>query len=128
MHSLTDDQLDQEYKLILKDRRNGQYLPLDIVAHLEYFYNTLRMGHNLENPFVNPNQYPALLFEENISPGTLLERHRKIIFPASEISDGCDSKLSVSSPSKYKWYPNPLLDSPSSPMLESPMPSQSEKQ
>lgn len=34
----------------------------EIVAHLEYFYNTLNIEHKIkiENPFDNPNDYPAL--------------------------------------------------------------------
>ena len=65
--------IDNEYKGLLKERRNGQYLPLDIIAHLDYFYNTLALDYNTENPFAFPDAYPALLYEENESPGTLLE-------------------------------------------------------
>ena len=93
---------------------------MDVVAHLEYFYNTLFMNHNTQNPFANPNLYPALLYEDNTSPGTLLEKHRQIIFPATSCSSK-DSKLlqslSISPPTKYTWYPNPSLESP----LHSPM-------
>jgi hypothetical protein len=77
----TDDKIDAESKNLLKERRNGHHVPLDMVAHLEYFYNTLIYSNKTDNPFANPNQYPALLFEENVSPGTLLERHRRVIFP-----------------------------------------------
>lgn len=124
MVEITDEQIDSQYKEYLKVRRNGKFFSLDIVAHLEYFYNTLNMASHLENPFTEPKRYPALLYkDENNSPDTLLEMHRKIIFPGSEKSSGKDSLLSGPSPAKYSWYPNPMLDSPvlSSPLLASPV-------
>jgi hypothetical protein len=78
---LPDKDIDKHYKEILKDKANGFHLPMDIISHLEYFYNTLLMSNKIENPFLNSQEYPALLFEENTSPGTLLEKHRKVIFP-----------------------------------------------
>lgn len=46
-----DERIDQEAKLLLRERRFGQIIPSDAVAHLEFFYNTLIMSHNTENPF-----------------------------------------------------------------------------
>ena len=57
-----DEQIDTKIKNILKERRNGQYLPNDVIAHIEFFYNTLLMSHKTENPFANPKSYPALLY------------------------------------------------------------------
>ena len=71
-----DEQIDVNVKTFIKDRRNGQYLPIDIVSHLEYFYNTLLLNHDTENPFHNPSNYPALLYFDNMSPDTILEKHR----------------------------------------------------
>lgn len=62
---MDDEEIDTSIKWLLKTRKNGQHIPIDIVSHLEYFYNTLMFSHQTENPFVNPPQYPALLFEEN---------------------------------------------------------------
>jgi hypothetical protein len=39
----TDDKIDAESKNLLKERRNGHHVPLDMVAHLEYFYNTFTL-------------------------------------------------------------------------------------
>jgi hypothetical protein len=70
-------------------------LPPDIVAHLEFFYNTLIVNHNTENPFVNPDSYPALLYKENQSPLTLLDIHRRLIFPSDATSSQKDSLQSL---------------------------------
>lgn len=71
------------------------------------------LSHDTENPFKTPDIYPALLYQNNESPDTLLDIHRKIIFPGSDQLPGCDdsnidSELqSVSSlGKKYDWYPN----------------------
>lgn len=125
----SDRVIDEEFKVMLKDRRYGQILPLDIVAHLQYFYNTLNFAHavNTDNPFKNPKEYPALLYEDGLSPGTLLDKNMKLIFPSSEQSEGKDSLLSISPPPQYKWYPNPTIKSPmcSSPLIDSPGPKSS---
>jgi hypothetical protein len=38
----------------------------EIVAHLEYFYNTLNIDHKnkSENPFDNPDDFPALTYKD----------------------------------------------------------------
>lgn len=38
---LRDDVIKQESIKILSLRRNGQFIPMDIVHHLEYFFSTL---------------------------------------------------------------------------------------
>lgn len=51
--------------MILQRKLNGQYLTPEIVAHFEYFMNTLNMGykHQTENPFDHPLKYPALMYK-----------------------------------------------------------------
>ena len=62
---MDDREIDENFKIILRNRRLGTYLSPEIVAHLEYFMNTLNMGHKAEteNPFLNPEMYQALLFK-----------------------------------------------------------------
>lgn len=60
-----DYDIEKKTKDLLKERRNGKYIPLDIVSHLEYFYNTLNCAQKAENPFRMPINFPALLFEED---------------------------------------------------------------
>jgi hypothetical protein len=81
-----DQKIDNEAKLLLGERRFGQLIPSDAVAHLEFFYNTLQMSHKTENPFENPEKYPALLYEENSSPETLLDIHRRITKPLNPMN------------------------------------------
>lgn len=59
-----DIKIDREAKVLLKQRGMGQHIPGDTIAHLEFFYNTLNMEHsnNTENPFLHPENYPALNF------------------------------------------------------------------
>ena len=61
-----DKEIEENFKLILSDKKNGQLLNADIVAHLEYFHNTLNAEHknhpNHENPFKNIEHYPALTY------------------------------------------------------------------
>lgn len=52
--------MDEELKGILKQRLNGQWLTVDITAHVEYFYNTLECDFSTSNPFLSPQHYPAL--------------------------------------------------------------------
>lgn len=61
---LEDKDIDDNYKVLLVRRRNGAYLSPEIVAHLEYFRNTLNLGlkSETENPFDLPDKYPALQF------------------------------------------------------------------
>lgn len=63
--NITDEEIDENYKIILKNKKNGQYLNTEIVANLEYFMNTLNICYKArtENPFDNPNKYPALLYK-----------------------------------------------------------------
>lgn len=60
-----DTKIDYEIKDLLKNRRYGQIIPSDTLAHLEFFYNTLILGHETENPFKNPKEYPALNYQED---------------------------------------------------------------
>lgn len=95
-----DECLDEVLKAILITYENGRNIPVDIVAHLEYFYNTLECSFSTKNPFECTPNFPALLFREpisssnssgGVSPGnqsqwkmrTLFEKHRAIIFPNS---------------------------------------------
>lgn len=87
---MTDEEIDFIAKNLLKTRRNGQFLPLEIIGHLEFFYNTLVASHNTENPFSNPSSYPALLFQDQ-GPTTLLENLRRINFPSDATSSFGDS-------------------------------------
>jgi hypothetical protein len=57
-----DSILDKEAKKFLKIPANGRKLPLDIVAHLDFFYNTLLLSHESVNPFNRPKTFQALLF------------------------------------------------------------------
>ena len=57
-----DSAIEKEAKRFLKHKENGRNLPLDILAHLEFFYNTLLLTHDSVNPFKKPQVYEALLF------------------------------------------------------------------
>lgn len=61
---MPDEEIDANFKLILQRKLNGQYLTPEIVAHFEYFMNTLNMGYKnqTENPFDFPLKYPALQY------------------------------------------------------------------
>ena len=63
--NVSDEEIDQNFKMILRRRDNGTYLTAEVTAHLEYFYNTLNLGHKSKtlNPFAKLNDYPALLFK-----------------------------------------------------------------
>jgi hypothetical protein len=66
-------------------------MTVDLVAHFEYFYNTLGCGYATENPFKNAKSFPALTCEVASDPSTqggssdgkstVLEKHRQVIFP-----------------------------------------------
>ena len=70
-------------------------MPIDLVSHLEYFYNTLDCSFTTKNPFDHPQNYPALLFREPFQSTessnshethqekNLFEKHRTLIFPNS---------------------------------------------
>lgn len=55
--------MDEEIKAVLAKKDNGVYLETDLIAHAEYFYNTLDCNSNTINPFLHPKKYPALLFQ-----------------------------------------------------------------
>jgi len=69
-------------------------MTVDLVAHFEYFYNTLDCNQTTENPFKNAKSYPALTCEVSSNPSTqesssdgkstLLEKHRQLIFPPTQ--------------------------------------------
>lgn len=62
-----DECLDEELKAILAVQVNGKSIEVDIVSHLEYFYNTLDCNFTTKNPFDTPHAFPALLFRKLIS-------------------------------------------------------------
>ena len=49
----------------MRTGKNGAYLTAEVVAHLEYFMNTLNFGlkSKVENPFEHQDKYPALLYK-----------------------------------------------------------------
>lgn len=87
-----DELIDEEIKSLLAVKSNGSQIPLDLIAHFEYFYNTLDCQFKPENPFEKPKKHPALLYIDQttsmtnspIKAMTLLEKHRHVIFPNSE--------------------------------------------
>ena len=127
-HEWADENLDEEIKEILSIAENSAKLPLDIVAHMEYFYNTLDCHFKTENPFKFSMKYAALV---NTIEGNkpLFEQHKVIIFPASSDSHGITTmentkSLQYSSSNDshtfpkgkfskpYSWYPNGSIGSP----------------
>ena len=137
-----DSTIDREAKKFLKPKENGRFLPIDIVAHLDFFYNTLLMSHETKNPFKRLHVYKALSYpfslnHENDSTEvrTLLEVHQRLICPMiykegsgeddstekrkdrffdSPYSEDTESLISKVSldNKKYHWYPNREIDSP----------------
>lgn len=133
-----DEILDEEIKALLMVNENGKNIPLDTVAHFEYFYNTLDCTYKTVNPFSMPFGFPALTYREETSNQstsklTVFEKHRQIIYPKSEtrMTHSNTSNSSVSPrvakltfsnqqssldsfllPKKYKWYPNKDILSP----------------
>jgi hypothetical protein len=55
-----DATINKAAKRFLKKMQNGKLLPLDIVGHLEFFYNTLLLSDESVNPFKIPSYYQAL--------------------------------------------------------------------
>ena len=53
--AMSDRMLDESFRNVLKNGRLGQILDPDIVAHLDFFHNTLNFDHKAqtENPFEN---------------------------------------------------------------------------
>lgn len=66
---VSDDELEQNFKELLKTKRHGRFLTPDIVAHFDYFMNTLNM--NQKGRSINPceeefqKQYPALEYQSD---------------------------------------------------------------
>jgi hypothetical protein len=80
-----DSMLDKAAKAFLKVKDNGRYLPLDIVGHLDFFYNTLLLSHETSNPFNRPRVYQALMFPllkgTKAKGETILDLHKRVTFP-----------------------------------------------
>ena len=53
--------MDEEIKAVLTNKANGPYLEVDLIAHAEYFYNTLDCDLKTLNPFTVPEKYQALM-------------------------------------------------------------------
>lgn len=145
-----DSLIDKEAKKYLKWKENGRKLPLDIVAHLEFFYNTLLMSHESVNPFKRPQTFEALLYpvfqpklggeygEMQLVSQTLLDIHRQLVYPrssdkgngslfdgpSSDNEEDTQSLLSLASLDirKYSWYPNKKLEAAISTYTVSPTP------
>lgn len=86
-----DSVIDKEAKRFLKLKENGRYLPLDMVSHLDFFYNTLLVSHETVNPFRRTKVFEALLFPlfykgmlqsgECEEGNTIIDIHRRLIHP-----------------------------------------------
>ena len=61
-----DENLDEEIKAFIAVYENGKEFQLDIVSHLEYFYNTLDCNFSTKNPFEQPSAFRALQYKEPI--------------------------------------------------------------
>jgi hypothetical protein len=86
-HEWADENIDEEIKEILGSAESAAELPLDIVAHMEYFYNTLDCHFKTENPFKHPEKYSALSHKIDGNK-SLFEQHKDVIFPANSDSHG----------------------------------------
>ena len=76
-----DECLDEEIKEMLSHYEKGADIPLDMVCHMEYFYNTLDCDFKVEDPFKNhenTTRYPALQFREKgeSAEKTLYAKHK----------------------------------------------------
>ena len=62
---MADELIDKAVKTILSKRENGKHLEPNVVAHYDYFINTLNFKYKMEaeNPFKCPENYPALLYK-----------------------------------------------------------------
>ena len=63
VHEWADECLDEEIKELLSKYENGAEIPLDMVCHMEYFYNTPDCHFKVEDPFKFQMKYPALQFK-----------------------------------------------------------------
>jgi hypothetical protein len=86
----SDECIDEEIKQLLSHTENGKLISLDIVAHMEYFYNTLECSFKTVNPFESAhNLFPALHSHLNDKTAavtgvqTLFQQHRTLIYPNS---------------------------------------------
>ena len=68
---------------MLLSYEKGAGIAVDIVCHMEYFYNTLDCHLKCEDPFRDHEKYPALLFKTDAAEKTLYEKHKQVIFPNS---------------------------------------------
>lgn len=104
-----DENLDEEIKVLLSVYENGRDTPVDIVSHLEYFYNTLDCNFSTKNPFESPFSYPLLLYRDpgssadssnnsSFNERTLFEKHRALIFPKSQTPESKSAHSSDISP------------------------------
>ena len=101
-----DENLDEEIKAFLSIYEKGRETPVDIVSHLEYFYNTLDCSFMTKNPCDFPQNFPCLLYREPASSAessnnnnsatmqdnTLFEKHRALIFPNSASASNTKSQ------------------------------------
>ena len=146
-----DECIDDEIKQLLGSKENGKLITLDMVAHMEYFYNTLQCDNRTLNPFECPNSaklFPALHCNLKTPAAamtgalSLYQQHRTVIHPntstvKTQSQSGSNGKLSssVSSsghssqaiaemllPKRYQWYPNIKIESPQRRLSISPAP------
>jgi hypothetical protein len=87
-----DECIDEEVRSLLSVKENSKLISLDIVAHMEYFYNTLDCNHKAQNPFECANShllFPALhnhLKDQTAAitgVTSLFQQHRTLIYPNS---------------------------------------------
>lgn len=102
--------MDEEIKLLLKPVAAGRHLSVDLIAHIDYFYNTLDCDFHTPNPLYLSNQFKAPSF---VSKGedkrTLLGKYRDVLYPCLSSRQSTDES---DLPKKYGWYPNTQLGSP----------------
>lgn len=90
--SWSDEIIDEEIKQLLSLAENGKLISLDMVAHMEYFFNTLACSFKTVNPFECANSaslFPALHTHlhdktaEATGVQSLFQQHRTLIYPNS---------------------------------------------
>ncbi len=70
----------------------------DLLAHIEYYYNTLVASNRTENPFRDPRSYPAFLYIPLAEEQTIFETYREMIFPPSDTTSHKDSMMTSEHP------------------------------
>ena len=55
-----DEFLDEELKSMLKTRASGKFIQVDLLAHIDYFFNTMECHTKTEHPLSKPAEYKAL--------------------------------------------------------------------